>query len=336
VGLLSLFAAQKHKNNKLAYYLRCAARAAVPRALCQAQLPGRLAALARFDEREVRRRVDYYNKLSPGACRPEALAPQRRSLVPPRPRVYHLDAYEYLRFFPAEARVDVLLGDITHVPDRPSLTKSRPIGDHNANSVLLNLDKVRHFMFVEDRRPFRDKRDRLVGRAAVEQPHRKRFLERWYGHPLCDVGQVNRNENSHRWQVGRLTIDQHLEYKFILCLEGNDVATNLKWVMSSGSLAVMPRPRFESWFMEGTLIPDHHYVAIRDDHADLEERLRHFIDHPAEAQAIVANANAYVARFRDRALEDLVSLLVLQKYFEMTGQGPAAALGSAPQASTSR
>ena len=40
------------------------------------------------------------------------------------------------------------------------------------------------------------------------------------------------------------------KHKFILCIEGNDVASNLKWVMSSNSVAVMPKPKFESWFME--------------------------------------------------------------------------------------
>ena len=47
----------------------------------------------------------------------------------------------------------------------------------------------------------------------------------------------------------------NLNYKFILAIEGYDVATNLKWIMSSNSLAVMPRPTYATWFMEGTLIP---------------------------------------------------------------------------------
>lgn len=59
------------------------------------------------------------------------------------------------------------------------------------------------------------------------------------------------------------TIREHLDYKFIMAIEGNDVASNLKWVMSSNSLAVMPRPTCETWFMEGTLIPDYHYIEVR-------------------------------------------------------------------------
>ena len=41
--------------------------------------------------------------------------------------------------------------------------------------------------------------------------------------------------------------------------------------MSSNSVAVMPKPKYESWFMEGKLIPDYHYVLIKDDYSDFEE-----------------------------------------------------------------
>ena len=46
---------------------------------------------------------------------------------------------------------------------------------------------------------------------------------------------------------------------------------------------------------------------------------------PALAAEVVRNANRYVATFRNRTVERLTSLLVLQKYFEATGQLPASA-----------
>ena len=95
--------------------------------------------------------------------------------------------------------------------------------------------------------------------------------------------------------VAKKTIREHLEYKFILSLEGNDVASNLKWVMSSNSIAVMTRPTCETWFMEGKLIPDYHYIEIKDDLSDLEEKLNYYIAHPAEAEQIVEHAHEYVS-----------------------------------------
>ena len=160
----------------------------------------------------------------------------------------------------------------------------------------------------------------LVGRGAVTQTHRKRFLELYFNHPLCIIGQVNRDNQGDKYLVEKMTIDEQLEYKFILSLEGKDVATNLKWIMSSSSLAVMPRPKYETWFMEGALIPNHHYVLIKDDYSDLEERLNYYIENTAEALEIVRNANEYVRQFRNKKREDLISLLVLDKYFKETRQ----------------
>jgi hypothetical protein len=116
------------------------------------------------------------------------------------------------------------------------------------------------------------------------------------------------------------TIREHLEYKFIMALEGNDVASNLKWVMSSNSIAVMTRPTCETWFMEGTLKAGYHYIEVREDFADLPEKLAYYIAHPAEAKAIIEHAHAYVSQFMDREREDLIQLLVMQRYFRLSGQ----------------
>ncbi|KAA6324688.1 hypothetical protein EZS27_026016 [termite gut metagenome] len=235
--------------------------------------------------------------------------------------VYFFDSYQYTRYFPNHLKAAFLFGDVTHVPKIPSITKSRPINENNANSVILNLEKVRHFMFVKDKKRFQDKKDILIGHAVVAQLHRIKFWEMYFNHPLCNLGQINKNNTNHpEWIVKPMTIDEHLEYKFILCIEGYDVATNLKWVMSSNSLAVMPRPRYETWFMEGRLIPNYHYVEIKGDYSDLEDRLTYYIQHTNEALQIIENAHQYIAQFRDKKREDLISLLTLRKYFKQTKQ----------------
>ena len=118
----------------------------------------------------------------------------------------------------------------------------------------------------------------------------------------------------------QVSLDHHLKHKFILCIEGNDVASNLKWVMSSNSVAVMPKPKFESWFMENMLIPDYHYIQIKDDYSDLEEKLKFYIKNTEKLQQISINANNYVNQFRDYNDEKLISLLVMEKFFCLTNQ----------------
>ncbi len=239
---------------------------------------------------------------------------------------YFFDSYEFTRWFDDALRWRLLPGDVITVPEVPSIVKSRPIAGDNANSVLLNLDKHRHFVFLRDAIPFRAKEDRAIFRVSLNTHfptfvHRRRFMERYFGSACCDAGISNRPAGyPAEWTKPHISMYDHLRYKFILTIEGNDVATNLKWVMSTNSLAVMPRPTYETWFMEGTLVPNYHYVEIRPDFSDLEERMQYYIDHPEEAEAIIAHAHDYIARFRNAERERIISLLVLRRYFERTGQ----------------
>ncbi len=311
------------RNTKPPYYTRNFLRWCLPRGITRWRLAGTLASLAGRPDRDlIERRVDSCNKLDALTPLP-ASAPRigdlrlRRKLT-----VYFFDCYEYLRWFDPALRWDHLFGDVTHVPAHPTIVKSRPIHGDNRNSVLLNLDKVRHFVFLRDRLAFAEKRDQAIFRGTVsDKPHRWKFMEMFHGHPLCDAGCVKDGPGvPAEWRSGPLTLYDHLRHKFIISLEGNDVASNLKWAMSSNSVAVMPRPTYETWFMEGTLVPEEHYIEIRPDYADLEEKLRHYIAHPAEAERISANAHAHVKQFLDPRRELLTSLLVLQKYFRLTGQ----------------
>jgi Glycosyl transferase family 90 len=313
--------AVRNKNIKLLYYLKVLAWQLMPSGFFRLRLPERLKKLDTLTETErklVFSRVNYYNKLQ--TVKPLLAGIMLGKLrLPKKQKAYYFDTQEYTRYFNTQYKANFLFGDVTQVYPEPTIVKSRPINEHNENSVTLKLDKLRHFNFVTDSRAFEDKKNMLVGRGVIKKEHRIRFYERYFTHPMCNLGQINRGKNEH-WIRDFLTIDEHLEYKFILCLEGNDVATNLKWVMSSNSLAVMPKPKFETWFMEGTLISNHHYVEIKSDYSDLEERLNYYIKNPHEALTIIRQAHDFVGQFKDKEREDLISLLVLEKYFYKTGQ----------------
>lgn len=310
------------KNNKLLYLARNYSLLSVPHYFFRRRLKSLLNSIAcRPDKEHIQERVDYYCKLLPGAALPSD-APRISERDKRWHKVYWFDTLEVLRFFNPELRWAFLPGDINFVPDVPSVLKSRPVGDDNANGVILKLNKVRHFITVKDSVNFRDKKDIAVFRGKVkDKEQRIRFFELYFGNPMCDLGDISKNFAEHQeWRVEKMTIRDHLQYKFILALEGNDVASNLKWVMSSNSVAVMPRPTCETWFMEGRLIPNYHYIEISADFSDLEERLRYYIAHPEEAEAIVAHAHEYLEQFKDSKREQLISLGVMDKYFRMTGQ----------------
>jgi hypothetical protein len=311
------------KKNKLPYYAKNIARQLIPSMLYQSALKTKLQGINKLDKAAVQDRVNYYNKLStisPLGDNPTVLG---RMEIFKSPKAYNFDTYEYTRYFGKQLKANFLFGDVIHVANVPSIQKSRPVSDDNSNAILLKLDKKRHFVFIKDTVKFEAKKDMLIGRGVMSQPHRIRFMELYFGNPLCNLGQVNKNGGNPNWIKPKISINDHLQYKFILSLEGNDVATNLKWIMSSNSIAVMPKPKYETWFMEGRLIPGYHYIPIKDDFSDLEKQLNYYISNPQKAAAIVDNANTYVKQFLNKRQEDLISLLVLEKYFYYTGQSSA-------------
>jgi hypothetical protein len=310
----------KHKNNKILYYLVNYIRQFIPSTFYQKKLAQKIHSKQQL--RGILKRVAYYNKLSNTITLKNPVLLSEIKTVPGS-KVYFFDLYQYSRYFNQKLKGLFLFGDITEVPKQPTFVKSRPIVDNNANSVLLKWNKLRHFMFIKkEQKTYPEKKNMLVSRGKVHktQAHRIKFIEKYFAHPMCNIGRVNTNDLNPLWKAQRLSIDQQLDYKFILCLEGNDVASNLKWVMSSQSIAVMPKPKYETWFMEGLLVADVHYIIIKDDYTDLEQRLNYYINNQDKALQIIENANAYVQQFKIQENETLISLLTLKKYFEKTNQ----------------
>lgn len=309
----------RHKNNKFLYYARASLRELIPSKFFRDRLHKELREITDHDFEYIRDRVNYYNQLSETRALSDGALTLGELKLPERHSTYYFDTYEYTRYFDPSFKANIIYGDVTSLPQQPTVLKNRFIIGDNTNSVLLKLNKVRLFNYTNDKREFQRKKNMLIGRAVVKLPARIRFYEKYFNHPMCDLGQVNKEKNP-QWIKEKITIDEHLDYKFILCIEGYDVASNLRWVMSSNSLAVMPKPTYESWYMEGKLIPNHHYVLINDDYSNLEERLNYYLENTSEALQIIQNANDYVKQFRNRKTEDLISLLVLEKYFYRTGQ----------------
>ena len=238
---------------------------------------------------------------------------------PKSPKAYYFDTYRYARYFDENNAIDFVFGDVIHTPETASLVKSRPIGDGNENSVLLKLDEPRHYIRIVGDQPFRHKKNLLIGRGAIYQKHRFDFYDKYFGHQLCDLGSVGKKGiGKAEWEKPKMGLKEHLDYKFVLSLQGNDVATNLKWIMSSNSVAVMPKPTIETWFMEGTLVGGVHYIEIAADYSDLEAQLEYYIAHPEACEAIIKNAQQHTAAFWNKKTEELCHLMVLERYFSMT------------------
>ncbi|WP_249961555.1 glycosyl transferase family 90 [Histophilus somni] len=268
-------------------------------------------------QQSIMQRVNYYNKLNrsialSGSLNKVGYFKKHGSSQ------YFFDLANLLRYFPKGTSFAHQFGDVTHIPEQPTLVKSRPIfvGEENANSVILKLDSVRHFYIYPDPFNFSQKLDKLIWRGGGHQPHRLAFLQKFYSHPSCDIACVHRKSQGKPWHGSFMSIQNQLRYKFILSIEGNDVATNLKWIMASKSLCFMTTPKYETWLMEGLLQPNVHYVHLQDDYSDLDEKLTFYRKNPDAAEKIIMNANKWMQPFFDKKQELITSLLVLKKYFE--------------------
>lgn len=315
------------KNSNLKYFIKSYLREYTPKIFSQIRLQSLLEQLdKRPDKDYILQRVNYYCKLNADsqydktAWENRAVSLRKQPIT--RQKVYYFDAMEIARYFNQSLRWILDPGDKPYVAPEPAIVKNRPLVENNDNSVILKLEKVRHFLFVNDRKAWRDKKNVTIFRGDLgpRKENRDVFMNLFADgqSKMVDAASTNRSEAHPEWQKGKMTIGEHLDYKFIMSLEGNDVASNLKWVMSSNSIAVTPRLTQETWFMEGTLKPDYHYIEVKDDFSDLESRLNYYIEHPDEAEAIIRHAHEYVDQFRDLEREKLISLLVLKKYFEIT------------------
>ena len=319
--------------------------ALVPKLFYRYRLDRLLSSLSPEERELVTKRADYYNKLNEqtpiegGTEVGHYRFPYKKISYEGRRRrfaAYFFDQYEVMRYFSPSSRFLYIHGDVRKVPAQPTFVKSRPIvgnstmqnadwPDSNANAVILKLNKRRHYHFVNDTKSFAEKKDMLVSRTTWcnARPWRRLFCELFWNHPMCDVGKskAEPDEDFPESVKGFMSIEEQLNYKFIACVEGIDVATNLKWVMASNSVAVSPPMRYETWFMEGTLIPNYHYIEVRPDFSDLIDKLNYYLAHPQEAEAIIEHAHEYVAQFRNQRLELATQLTVAQKYFKKTVSG---------------
>jgi hypothetical protein len=195
----------KYKNSKFCYFSKNFLSYILPNFLFRKQLSRELSKLDKYDSDYIIKRVNYYNKLDSEFHDDGGMVKIKDFKLRPKlkPHVYFLDIYECIRYFPMDNHFSSVFGDVTDIPKIPSIVKSRPIEGDNQNSVLLNLDKVRHFLFVKDKKRFEEKSNKLLGRLAVFQSHRIRFWEMYFNHPMCDLGQTNKQHTKYPEWIGR-------------------------------------------------------------------------------------------------------------------------------------
>lgn len=226
----------------------------------------------------------------------------------------------------------------------PVFVKSRLIADRDAKGVLLPLNVSRHWSHLANLarhdRPFADKDDKLVWRGAttgrfVRDTDNDSYSARYH---LAKLHRLSSGIDAKYSQIVQLdgcedaalmallkdrlgaplSIRDQMASKFILCLEGNDVASGLKWMMASNSTVVMPPPTCETWFCEGELEPWVHYVPVAADLGDLNDIYDWCRSNTAACAEIAKAGRDYVARFLKPETEMQIIADVVTTYLANT------------------
>jgi hypothetical protein len=242
-----------------------------------------------------------------------------------------VDAHATFAVFPGDSRVGFPI---------PTFVKSRMIRDRGAPCVLLPLDRERHWgdiaKVARHDGDFKSKNDNLVWRGATtgvfttgdaRSPLSSRFsiatlntakagLDIGYSEivQIDDTAPDTMMAAIRARLLPPLSVKDQLRSKFLLSLEGNDVATGLKWMLYSNSAVLMPHPTCETWACEGELVPYVHYVPVKHDLSDLEEMYDWCLTHEAECEDIARNGKRFIGAFLDEAREAEICRQVISAY----------------------
>lgn len=206
-----------------------------------------------------------------------------------------------------ETRFYIELGDTVNPQKQPTMVKSRKLGDKNA--VLYPISPERFYppqifqQMKEYDTPFAEKRSAVIWRGAttgrVTGQERFKLVEMyWERDPRVDVGFsqiVQGEQDCTKWLKPKMAWHEMIQYKYIMSLEGNDVASGLRWQLLSNSVVFMPPPTRETWFLEGQLVPYVHFIPVFENFTNIVTQLEWAEAHPKECEAIVRNATEYVS-----------------------------------------
>lgn len=224
---------------------------------------------------------------------------------------YSDDLTVYRRYFAPQSKVSYRVAPDSRPGDCPTIVKSRSVHTLSEKAILFKLDADRLYPRIRDAKRFTDK-IALAANAGQSRDcaHHQARCSAPAG-PFGSPCYLRKPTLSRRQLLG---------FRYILFHQNPACTCNPKWIMSSQSLCMMPEPAHETWFMEGCLRPNYHFVPVKQDLSDLTDKVSYYNDHPLEAKEIIHNANIFALRFDDRASERLIGFLVLIKYLFLSGQ----------------
>lgn len=138
-------------------------------------------------------------------------------------------------------------------------------------------------------------------------PVRQALLKVTQGKQWADVKPID-------WKTKEtfVPIDEMCKYAFNVHTEGGSYSGRLKFLLTCDTLTFIHDLEWRTYWYhlligEG---PNQNYIPISRDFSDLEEKVEYYLEHPEEAERIVANSRS---QFRDRYLTPAAQTCYLRK-----------------------
>lgn len=140
---------------------------------------------------------------------------------------------------------------------------------------------------------FSQKQNKMILGCRQDRGSKYNFVERrdieinqrsYFYTDFCD------KKNMHYKEDGWITDYEMIGYKYILDIDGNASTWDATaWKLNSGSVIFKVDGPWTQWFYSEYL-PYTHYIPIKDDMSDLQEKYRWCEEHPEECEKIVENS----------------------------------------------
>ena len=223
--------------------------------------------------------------------------------------------------------VFVLFGDkVLNNLKVPLFIKARDINGDN-NGIILKLNSKRHWDFREISSDvgWESKLDRVIWRGAntgVESEYNDRYklVKNYSSKYNIGFSKITKKKKLLREDLvirGNISKEEQLKYKYIISIEGNDVASNLKWILASNSVVIMKKPTKETWLMESKIQPYKHYVPLSENMDNLEEVLTWCKNNDNKCKQIAINGKRYMNMFFNIEREAYIEKRVLEEYIKI-------------------
>lgn len=224
-------------------------------------------------------------------------------------------------------KFSAFFGDISHKLNAEIIVKNR--ASYNTKSVIIRCMQFNRHWGLYYKPPndisFNSKINKIFWRGTTtgnisNKGNRFDLVSKWFNSTNIDVGfsSICQNKDNYKKYLKNSVVEsEFLKYKYILSIEGNDKDSGLNWKLNSNSVVLMPSPKISSWLMETTLIPNYHYVLLKDDFSDLEEKLLWCNKNQNKCIEIVKNSSIYMKQFSNNKLEEYIEQKVINKYFDI-------------------